>query len=102
VGEFLQLEKYIIKCENHFLDTPPADLWRYEINNSPHRHRCHILVAMLHHLDGLNHSLDKTSGSHTPPHDLFFLLLLPAVDETVKVNKNISGAYGEEERNFGR
>jgi hypothetical protein len=66
---------------------------------SPHRHRYHILVAMLHHLDVLNHSHDRISGSHTLPHDLSFPLLLPAVDqtgETISVNGDVSAAYGEE------
>jgi hypothetical protein len=54
-------------------------------------HRYHILVAMSHHLNGLNRSLDKTSGSHTPPHDLFFPLLPLAVDQRITVNGNVSG-----------
>jgi hypothetical protein len=73
---------------------------KYEVKISPHRHRYHILVAMLHHLDVLNHSHDMTSGSHTLPHDLFFPLLLPAVNQTDKiVTVNVSAAHGTD-RNF--
>jgi hypothetical protein len=84
------------KYEKHFLDTLPA-----EINNSPHRHRYHNLAAMSHHLHGLYRSPDKTSGSHTPPHDLFFPLLPLAVGQRMTVNGNVSSDYRKETAQTG-